>query len=50
MVIGLTLGPLAIRAMHADATWRNALWRALIGGLSTIWGGLIGYGLVERVF
>lgn len=50
MVIGLTLGPLAIRAMHADATWRNALAAGLIGGLSTIWGGLIGYGLVERVF
>lgn len=50
MVIGLTLGPLAIRAMHADATWRNALVAGLIGGLSTIWGGLIGYGLVERVF
>ncbi len=50
MVIGLTLGPLAIRAMHADATWRSALVAGLVGGLSTIWGGLIGYGLVERVF
>ncbi len=50
MVIGLTLGPLAIRAMHADATWRSALIAGLVGGLSTIWGGLIGYGLVERVF
>ena len=50
MVIGLTLGPLAIRAIHADATWRNALIAGLVGGLSTIWGGLIGYGLVERVF
>ena len=50
MVIGLTLGPLAIRAMHADSTWRHAAWAGLIGGLSTIWGGLIGYGLVERVF
>ena len=50
MVIGLTLGPLAIRAMHADATWRNALVAGIIGGLSTIWGGLIGYGLVERLF
>ena len=50
MVIGLTLGPLAIRAMRADATWRNALVAGIIGGLSTIWGGLIGYGLVERLF
>ena len=50
LLIGLTLGPLAIRAMHADATWRSALIAGLIGGLSTIWGGLIGYGLVERVF
>ncbi len=50
MVIGLTLGPLAIRAMHADATWKNAALAGLVGGLSTIWGGLIGYGLVERVF
>jgi hypothetical protein len=50
MVIGLTLGPLAIRAMHADATWKVAAFAGLIGGLSTIWGGLIGYGLVERVF
>lgn len=50
MVIGLTLGPLAIRAMHVDATWHNALIAGLVGGLSTIWGGLIGYGLVEKVF
>ncbi len=50
MVIGLTLGPLAVRAMHVDATWRNALIAGAVGGLSTIWGGLIGYGLVERVF
>ena len=50
LIIGLTLGPLAIRAMHADATWRKALIAGLVGGLSTIWGGLIGYGLVEKVF
>lgn len=49
LLIGLTLGPLAIRAMHADATWRNALIAGAIGGFSTIWGGLIGYGLVERL-
>lgn len=50
MVIGLTLGPLALRALHAGATWRIALVAGLVGGLSTIWGGLIGYGMVERVF
>ena len=50
MVIGLTLGPLAVRAMRPGATWRVAAVAGLIGGLSTIWGGLIGYGLVERVF
>ena len=50
MVIGLTLGPLAIRAMHTGATWRMALAAGAVGGLSTIWGGLIGYGLIERVF
>ena len=50
MVIGLTLGPLAIRAMHTNATWKIAAIAGLVGGLSTIWGGLIGYGLVERVF
>ena len=49
MVIGLTLGPLAIRAMHADSRWHHAAWAGLVGGLSTIWGGLIGYGLVERL-
>ena len=49
LVIGLTLGPLAIRAMHTEATWRTALFAGLVGGLSTIWGGLIGYGLVERL-
>ena len=49
LIIGLTLGPLAIRAMHVDATWRNALLAGAAGGLSTIWGGLIGYGLVERL-
>ena len=49
LVIGLSLGPLAIRAMRADATWRNAFIAGMVGGLSTIWGGLIGYGLVERL-
>ena len=49
LLIGLTLGPLAAWAMRAGATWRDAAGAGLIGGLSTIWGGLIGYGLVERI-
>lgn len=49
LLIGLTLGPLAAWAMRAGATWRDAVGAGLVGGLSTIWGGLIGYGLVERV-
>lgn len=50
MVIGLTLGPLATRAMAPGATWRTAAWAGFVGGAGTILGGLIGYGLVERVF
>ena len=50
MLIGLTLGPLAIRAMRDDSTWGIAAFAGVIGGFSTIWGGLIGYGLVERLF
>jgi len=49
LLIGLTLGPLAAWAMRAGATWRDAAAAGLIGGLGTIFGGLIGYGLVERV-
>ena len=49
LVIGLTLGPLAAWAMRTGSTWREAALAGLVGGLSTIWGGLIGYGLVERV-
>ena len=50
MVIGLTLGPLAAWSMRTTATWREAAYAGVLGGLSTIGGGLIGYGLVERVF
>ncbi len=50
MVIGLTLGPLAARAMAPGASWRTAAWAGFVGGAGTILGGLIGYGLVERVF
>lgn len=49
LIIGLSLGPLAAWAMRAGATWRDAAGAGLVGGLGTIWGGLIGYGLVERV-
>lgn len=49
LIIGLTLAPLAARAMRGGATWRDAGLAGLMGGLSTVWGGLIGYGLVERL-
>jgi len=49
LIIGLALAPLAAWAMRGGATWRDAGLAGLAGGLSTIWGGLIGYGLVERV-
>ena len=50
LIIGLTLGPLAAWAMRGSSTWRDAIQAGLVGGLSTICGGLIGYGLIERVF
>ena len=49
LLIGLTLGPLAAWTMQGGATWRNAIWAGMVGGLGTIGGGLVGYGLVERV-
>ena len=49
LIIGLSLGPLAGWAMRPRSTWRDALVAGLVGGLSTIWGGLVGYGLVERI-
>ncbi len=49
LIIGLTLGPLAIYAMRTGATWRDATLAGLIGGLGTIGGGMIGYGLAERL-
>lgn len=49
MLIGLALGPLAAWAMRAGATWRDAAAAGVIGGLGTIFGGLVGYGMVERV-
>ena len=49
LIIGLSLGPLAAWAMRRSSTWRDAVLAGLVGGLSTIWGGLIGYGLIERI-
>ena len=49
LLIGVTLGPLAAWAMRAGATWRDAVWAGALGGMGTIVGGLIGYGLVERL-
>jgi hypothetical protein len=49
LLIGLTLGPLARIAMR-DPDWHHAAAVGLVGGLGTIIGGLVGYGLVERVF
>ncbi len=49
LLIGLTLGPLA-RVALCDPDWRHAAAVGLAGGVGTIVGGLIGYGLVERLF
>lgn len=49
LLIGLTLGPLARMAMTGK-TWKTAVYAGIIGGLGTIAAGLIGYGLVERIF
>ena len=47
LAIGLTLGPLARQAIAGTA--RTAAWMGLCGGLGTIAGGLLGYGLVEKI-
>ena len=49
LLIGLTLGPLA-RVVMRGLSWKRAALAGAVGGLGTIVGGLIGYGLVERVF
>jgi hypothetical protein len=49
MLIGLMLGPLAVNAMRAGSGWRQAIAAGFLGGLGTIIGGIIGYGLVERI-
>ena len=48
LFIGFCLGPLALRALRGPAL-RDAFLAGLGGGMATIVGGLIGYGLVERI-
>ncbi len=48
LVIGASLGPLARMALQSQS-WGTAIFAGLLGGLATVIGGLIGYGLVERI-
>lgn len=48
LVIGLALGPLARVALRRPSA-RTALLAGALGGVATIIGGLVGYGLIERV-
>jgi hypothetical protein len=48
LLIGLCLGPLVWITLRATS-WRQSIGYGLLGGLSTIIGGLLGYGLVEWV-
>lgn len=48
LFIGLCLAPLARWALKGP-TWREAVWAGACGGAATVAGGLIGYGLVERI-
>ena len=48
LVIGASLAPLARIALR-DGSWRRAFWAGTLGGIFTIAGGLIGYGLMERI-
>lgn len=50
LLIGASLGPLARRVLSDDTAWQSAARLGALGGLGTIIGGLLGYGLVERVF
>jgi NADH:ubiquinone oxidoreductase subunit K len=48
LLIGLALGPLAYRTLQTPS-YRVAIFCGALGGVSTIIGGLIGYGTVEIV-
>ncbi len=48
LFIGLALAPLALSALRGG-TWARAVRAGLLGGLSTVAGGLIGFGVVEIV-
>ncbi|MDX1931522.1 MAG: hypothetical protein SFU56_02840 [Capsulimonadales bacterium] len=49
LFIGFCLAPLAHRTLK-EGSWSRAVLYGVLGGLSTIIGGLIGYGLPERVW
>lgn len=46
LIIGLALGPLAVFSL-ASPDIRRASWLGVWGGIATVIGGLVGYGLVE---
>lgn len=48
LVIGASLGPLARMALQSRS-WGMAILAGLLGGLVAIGGGLVGYGLMERI-
>ena len=48
LFIGLCLAPLARWALRGPQE-RDAVWAGLLGAATTVVGGLIGYGLVERI-
>lgn len=48
LVIGASLAPLARHALRGEA-WRTAVGAGVLGGLATILGGLLGFGLMERI-
>lgn len=48
LIIGAALGPLAQRALHGGS-WGRAVGAGVLGGLATVGGGLVGYGLMERL-
>ena len=48
LFIGATLAPLAARALRGP-TWHSAFWAGIAGGAATVVGGIIGYGVVEKI-